>query len=489
MCVILLAPKGTDKKSEFLYNAIRTGAITNTDGIGIMYKEGDAIYVDKGYKDAEETIEALNNLSLSNEFGELAIHLRIGNKGHVNSQMCHPFICSTDDDETMLLHTNTNKPTLMHNGTFIGLDLPTGKSDTFVFANKIMSDTNVQNLFHSNTELFKDIVKSTLGLSRLLVFYPDERDHVKIGNWIEDNGYYFSNETYKNSRLRNVGGVETAVPSTKNSGSKKSSNKSRATYNLSERCNLATALLLTAPKENSDEYDNLFSHLNDNPIAGNTFMGYGKRLVREDFLSTGPFASQSIISTKFTDLAGYDYVSYKGLFRNMYDPRKLGDLITIEPFINKYNYKYFTLQAKVSDEALGINENMLYSISNILYQDTTQTSLALVNRAVGAVMHDSIYMDINELPLYFSITPKHNDVAKGIFKAYLDMVSVFNDYKKSVNKLAKQVKGKNDLEIMTCGNKAGYHFPAVVVKWFIYEVKKYQGEPIQRIRKLLNEKN
>lgn len=482
MCVILLAPKGTDKKSEFLYEAIKTGAITNTDGIGLMYKEGDSIYVDKGYKSAEEIIEVLEKLSLSNDHGELAIHLRIGNKGHVNAEMCHPFICSHDEEETMSLQSMTKKPVMMHNGTFTGLTLPTGKSDTFVFANQFLSEKHVVDFMHAKPELFLDLAKSLIGPSRVLVFYPDHRDHAKIGTWIEDNGYYFSNESYKNARYRNVGGVGTHLPSKAEEVIRKK--RSKSSYKRSQQSLPLPTRLLSAPKQTPSSA--LFDDLINEPIAGGTFIGYTKRLVREDYLSTSAFKS-GIVRNHFEDEAGYEYSAYKGLFRNVNDSRALADHVTIEPFINKFNFKFFTLQAKVTDSMLGISDGRLYKIVSILKNPTTFEFLATINRAVGAIMEDSIYVNINDIPKYFSITPKNDSIAKDIFLAYLDAVSVFNDNRKYINKLAKDVKGKSDLTLVSCGAKNTYMFPAVVIKWYIYETKRFNGEPIKRILQVLQE--
>lgn len=478
MCLIIAAPKGTEKKSDFLFNAIKTAALTNKDGVGLMYKEGDSIYVDKGYKSAEEIIDVIKGLSLSDEHGELAVHLRIGNKGAVNSQMCHPFICSNDDDETLLLQAMTKKPVLMHNGTFSGLTLPVGKSDTFVFANKLMSNYYLQEFLANDPSGFKDAFSSVLSVSRVLMFFPEiDRDSVRLGNWFEENGYYFSNETYKNSKIKDVGGVQVSLYEDYMGSTACLSRRtrSRAKYSRS-----------SMPKTGSTERKVGASTSTSVSTINNSFISYPVRTTRVDYLSKGVFKSGSVRDT-FEDILGFEYSTYVGLYKGITDNRDLSDEVLLEPFINKYNFKYLTLQSKITDSSIGIRDSVLYKATNILYNKTTNESIVVINKAVGPIMEDSIYINLEEIAYYFSVTPANNDIARGLYRMYLDAVSELSLVNKNLNRMVRVIKGKNPLEMVSYGKNDKYQYPAVIFSWLVYEAKRYQGATIKRIRQVLQD--
>lgn len=461
MCLIIFCPKGTEKKSEFLFESIRKASLTNKDGIGLMYKEEDKIYVSKGYTDVEEFIQKLNELRFSDENGQLAIHLRIGNKGAINQQMCHPFICSNDDEEIMLTETYTDRPVLMHNGTFIGLTLPAGKSDTFVFTKKFLSNNVLNGLFYDNLELFNEVFKTTLSVSRLLMFYPDERDYQKTGNWIESNGYYFSNETFKNSNIRDVGGQtetvkETATLSLPAHGRQTYAQKQQRNFN-------ATGMSATSAPD---------------------FSTNSNRKLRTDYLKS--VILNTIIGKTFEDKLGYIYNTYRGLYASNDKPYH-SDELSLEFFVNKYNFKFAVLQAKITNLTYGIVDNVYYKIERILTKENdNQQTYAVLSRQVG-ISSSPIFMPLEEVSNYFSVRPQNTTVSLAMFRSYLDAVSLLKDHKKSINRYLNAIKKKDDFVMVTIGDKRNkYTFPAIVIKWFIYETKLDHGADINKIKLMLS---
>lgn len=461
MCLIILAPRGTEKKSEKLFSAVRLGAVTNKDGMGYMYKEGETIIIEKGFTDVEKLIEKLNTLELNTENGQLAIHLRIGNKGEISPEMCHPFVCSKEEQELKLLEGTTNLPVMMHNGTFIGLTLSDKKSDTYVFAEKFLSEESLVGLMHSNTELFKEIFKSVLSLSRVLVFYPDNRDFVKVGNWIEEDGYFYSNETFKNKDIKDVGGK--LVDLRASSKSTKYRSSSNTTFNNRP----SNSRIAPMP---SDGMSVVYT-------AGVPSITY-TRQVRTDILKdkvlkeTNPFIKDNL---------GYTMYKYKGLI-GIDEKIYITDELSFEFEINKFNYKFATLLGKETDDTLGIRQGVYYKIENVVYNSTTETSLAMITRLVSPmIMEDTIYIDINDINKLFSVKPKNDMVSPALFRFYLDAVVFISEHNKSLKRILRNIKGKKDFDLVNVGNK-GKIFPCIILKWYIYQLKVHQGNKPERVR-------
>lgn len=473
MCVIIVAPKGIEKKSKFLIEAIKVASITNKDGIGFMYKEGDSILLEKGFKTADAAIEALNNMEMSDAAGILAIHLRIGNKGAVNAEMCHPFVCSEEAKEvTVTSAIVTDKPVLMHNGTFTNIPLPSGKSDTHEFAHKFMSETKVSDLFYSDPELFSKIGAPILGLSRVIIFYPDNRDFQKVGNWIEDEGYLFSNTTYKNSNIRNIGGVEVAVgkqmalPLGK-SGKTKASRVS-SSIRESQR---------TIGSGNNVHVNN------HNCTIGNVLTSGYTRLIGENYFDKIIKENNSIPDI---DTLGFTVLKYRGMVK--YPERNyVKDTYSLEILPNKYNYKYLKLQGKTDITSMGLRDGAYYKITKVLTNETTGEELYEIDRSVYNMEFKPFLLSRNNITELFSVRPSNTPESDTYFSMYLDLVGTMNDYKKVLNRLVQSFKNKKDSDFVQCGKRKN-PFPVFVIKWFIHETKLHQNVDILQINKLINNK-
>ena len=214
MCLISICPKGTEKDSKRVLDFLREGASSNTHGSGFAYKKNKSnkITISKGYFDIEKLIEDLLVLKLDKE-DEVIFHHRIGTSGGQTRENTHPFVVSTDDEETKKLDVVTDKPVLVHNGIFSGLttyemqDLT--MSDTYAFARHIMSNNNVMEIFKTDGQLFEVLLNNIIGNDKLCFLFPD-RDLKTYGKFIEDEGYLHSNRGYY-TYVRNVGGTEDAM--------------------------------------------------------------------------------------------------------------------------------------------------------------------------------------------------------------------------------------------------------------------------------------
>lgn len=210
MCLALLVPKGVSKNTDFLFDSIRTASTTNRDGMGYAHKSNkdNRVYLSKGYTEVEDIINELRSRDIKDD-DELIVHLRIGNKGSVNTDMCHPFVASTDEEEVIINNMYADKPVFIHNGTLFKYSVTGSKySDTYFFARDFLSNKNVQNFLRNSKEDFEKYFKDHISTSRFAVLFPNtDQEAVTIGSFTEDNGIFFSNDSYKDYRVRNIGGV------------------------------------------------------------------------------------------------------------------------------------------------------------------------------------------------------------------------------------------------------------------------------------------
>ncbi len=210
MCLIAVSGKGQKKYSEFFIEALKKASITNTDGIGYSYKRDkspEKVWISKGFKDFDKFIACLKHKRLKDE-DELIVHLRIGNKGAKTSDMNHPFVLSTDTDEILANNEYVKGTTMCHNGTFHEYsEHNSNLSDTFFFIKSFMGIPEILKLLKRDKDLFKDVFKRILLRNRLAFIFNDSTPLVLLGEFKEDQGYFFSNDSYKKN-VTNVGGYD-----------------------------------------------------------------------------------------------------------------------------------------------------------------------------------------------------------------------------------------------------------------------------------------
>lgn len=209
MCLAIVAPKNTDKNSDFLFKAIIKGSMTNRDGMGFAFKRNSTkkVYLSKGYKEVSALIDAIKSKKLG-EQDELIVHARIGNKGAINEEMCHPFVASENVEEILLNDKYVDKPVFIHNGTFNKVSkVNSNYSDTYYFARDVIGKPAVMDFLIQDTKTFSEIMSDYLNNSRVAILFPNtDRDLITLGTFIGDSGYLFSNIGYRDTTHYNVGG-------------------------------------------------------------------------------------------------------------------------------------------------------------------------------------------------------------------------------------------------------------------------------------------
>lgn len=209
MCLIIGAKKGTSKNSDFLFEAIEKASLTNKDGIGYAFKKNNQnkIWISKGFQDVDKFIKTLKKHHLKDE-DELIVHLRIGNKGAKSVEMNHPFVISSNADTILSNAEYVNHPVLVHNGTLYDYSIHSSEfSDTFFFTKDFMSVPEITSLLKRDCKEFSRVFKEIIKMNKLAFIFPDETPLTILGNFIEDEGYLFSNDSYK-KKVYNIGGVE-----------------------------------------------------------------------------------------------------------------------------------------------------------------------------------------------------------------------------------------------------------------------------------------
>lgn len=218
MCLISISPKGTDKYSEFFLKALKTGSISNTDGMGFAYKKHneERIFISKGYFTIKTLTDALKECNLE-ENDELIVHQRIGTSGKVDAENCHPFVISDKQEEIITTDGFIEKPIVAHNGIFYDFSIKHSIfSDTYHFVHLMLSYPHISNFLKEDVEGFENLL-NTLGIlsnNKLALLYPDKGLVVTSG-FTSDNGYLFSNKGYVSYGYRNVGGREEEVEEVK----------------------------------------------------------------------------------------------------------------------------------------------------------------------------------------------------------------------------------------------------------------------------------
>lgn len=204
MCLIAIAPRGTDKYGKEFFTGLENSIIRNKDGIGFAYKRAldHSVYYAKGIK----TLEAFRGILRTHELAledELVVHLRYGNKGLINEAMTHPFLCNTDYsslEEGAELFGEVTDPLMFHNGTLTDYYhyISSDQSDSFNFAKEFMSVPELQDYLKRDPSDFYQTFSKIIGSNKLVFLYPGDKTKViHLGHFETAGDYLYSNDSYK----------------------------------------------------------------------------------------------------------------------------------------------------------------------------------------------------------------------------------------------------------------------------------------------------
>ena len=194
MCIIVEKRKWIELPTkEILKNCFNY----NSDGAGIMFNDGNQVFIEKGFMDFNSFYSRLE--ALDKEFNlvnsDLALHFRISTSGNVDQGNCHPYPISTETSQLRNLSLVTDIG-MAHNGV-IRKHIPETRSilnDTQTFIKNF-----VYNMYSSNKE-FLTVGANIKALEEeagsKLCFITKDNMYI-IGKFIEEtNGILYSNDTY-----------------------------------------------------------------------------------------------------------------------------------------------------------------------------------------------------------------------------------------------------------------------------------------------------
>jgi len=198
MCIAVFKPAGTPAPT---FETLKQCFKRNPDGAGFMVAINDLVVIRKGfmkYKDFEKAyktfFEGLNDKDYS-----IVYHFRIQTQGGAQPMLTHPYPLTRDYADMRKL-TNECEMGVAHNG-IISLTSEYGvkdRNDTMTFISEYLVD-----IIHDNHYWSKKPEKVRL-INRLLGGgYPNKLAILSktgycalVGNWIKDNGIYYSNMSY-----------------------------------------------------------------------------------------------------------------------------------------------------------------------------------------------------------------------------------------------------------------------------------------------------
>ena len=230
MCLISVFPKGVPKDSEFVKSCLISGFKTNgSSGNGLMYLREDEnytiVHVDKGYFSFNTFLDRFESLKFK-PGDVVVVHHRIATQGLVNSKNCHPFIADkvlyNEPKCDISFESLDYKLVIAHNGAFRDFGGSTD-SDTADWVKSLSDDLDKRRLLWENPVEFNKKYRSEIGNFCRLAIVNSHSSEVKLlsafeNEWIEDQGCYFSNSAYKDSRFRNYGGVDILIDALSSEG-------------------------------------------------------------------------------------------------------------------------------------------------------------------------------------------------------------------------------------------------------------------------------
>lgn len=195
MCIIAIKPKDKEiQKKETLQTCFNR----NHDGAGYMFvNDKSEVVIKKGYMKFDEYYKDLmndyNKYNLKNK--NLIMHFRIGTSGQSKTGCTHPFVISTDYTELEKTRNKTNIG-VCHNGIVSMFNSRLAQySDTEIYITTVLAPIIKLQV---NAYTFDDIRAMIKATTSSKWAFLDKFDKVyTVGDFEEDNGYLYSNSTYK----------------------------------------------------------------------------------------------------------------------------------------------------------------------------------------------------------------------------------------------------------------------------------------------------
>ena len=196
MCIIVVKPKHKELQNK---NILERCFTSNKDGAGYMFvdKANDVVEIKKGFMNFNDfyksLIEDYKKYKLKDQ--TLVMHFRIGTSGKSATGCTHPFPVTTEYSEMEKVRTTTNIG-VCHNGIVSMFNsYANTHSDTQIYIKNVIAPIIKLKL---NAYMFDDIQNLILKTTNSKWVFLDKFDnYYTIGEFINDDGYLYSNTSYK----------------------------------------------------------------------------------------------------------------------------------------------------------------------------------------------------------------------------------------------------------------------------------------------------
>ena len=202
MCIIIAKPKGVKLPSKEI---LKTCFINNPDGAGVMFTLNEQVHIHKGFMTYDALIKGLNKIKHTCKSDltdkSIVIHFRIGTHGKNDRATCHPFPITSNYDDLRKTKV-TNGLGIAHNGVISGYYYDEILSDTQAFVKDFLAPIKrVYKDFYKDADFKKIILKHAGTYNKFAILNKDDQLYI-LGDFQKDDaGVYYSNGTYKTSRV------------------------------------------------------------------------------------------------------------------------------------------------------------------------------------------------------------------------------------------------------------------------------------------------
>lgn len=198
MCIIAIKPSGAKLPDE---QTIKTMFERNPHGAGFMYPYKGRVEIRKGFMTYDGFIQALRNVH--NHIGDgapIVMHFRITTHGGTCPENTHPFPLTNDIAEMKKLYCSA-KIGIAHNGIINIKPRDNTVSDTQEYIASVMYPVYRHNKRFYKTQRILNGIRDTINGSRMAILTGEGKVY-RIGNWVEKDGCFYSNDSFKERDTR-----------------------------------------------------------------------------------------------------------------------------------------------------------------------------------------------------------------------------------------------------------------------------------------------
>jgi predicted glutamine amidotransferase len=160
---------------------------SNSDGAGFMYIKNRTVHISKGYMKFKPLYESLLDIDPALP---LVVHFRIATAGGISQHNCHPFPLSDNVHDLKSLDIEADIG-IAHNG-IISIKEEAKLSDTQTFIKNVLFPLKDK----INFRPFQDMIYMAANSSKFAIMQGNG-SILLLGDFINDDGIYYSNSSYK----------------------------------------------------------------------------------------------------------------------------------------------------------------------------------------------------------------------------------------------------------------------------------------------------